>query len=335
MHSPFVAELSGESQQLAKAELEASMRALGQGRIFDEDECVVSGEFDGSKAALAKRIALAHNVAMHVQSCESVGEIDISKIVPLGKSFRVRARRIMECHKEVDVPGLERAIGEELRGIVDLDKPEYEVRILLGKRVHVCELRQSWRVDRSAYEARKAQNRPFFSPITLHPKLARAVVNLTGVRKGERLLDPFCGTGGILIEAGLVGAHVLGADADAHMVEGTKKNLHHFGVKGTIFECDIGDLSGTLREKGIRKVKCIATDPPYGRAATTMGEPIEELYKRAFREFRKVLSGKMAIILPSDDAVTQCKRFFAIEYEIPVKVHGSLTRHFCVFTRKE
>ncbi len=44
----------------------------------------------------------------------------------------------------------------------------------------------------------------------MSPKLARCMVNLTGVKENDLVLDPFCGTGGILIEAGIMGARVIG-----------------------------------------------------------------------------------------------------------------------------
>jgi len=56
---------------------------------------------------------------------------------------------------------------------------------------------------KSGFGKRKPHMRPGFHPSSLNPKLARAFVNLTGIRKGT-IVDMFCGTGGILIEAGLI-----------------------------------------------------------------------------------------------------------------------------------
>ncbi len=58
---------------------------------------------------------------------------------------------------------------------------------------------EAHRVARARLEARKVTHRPFSLPISLHPKLARALVNLARVPMGGVLLDPFCGTGGILL----------------------------------------------------------------------------------------------------------------------------------------
>jgi len=332
MHNHILIELSGESQSLARAEIEGAMNALDSGKILDYEDCVAIAEYSGDIQELVNRLALAHSVSIYSQSAQDVKDIDLSNVKPLGNSFRIRARRIMEYRKEVDISGLERSLGKLIKGKVNLTNPDYEVRVLLGKRVHIGVLKPTWKIDRTSYELRKAQNRPFFSPITLHPKFARALVNLTSVRKGEWILDPFCGTGGILLECGLIGAKIIGSDVSLQMVDGTKKNLSHFGLNGIIFESEIGEISDNLEKIGLSKVDYIATDPPYGRAATTLGENIYQLYERSFYQFKKILSRKMAIILPNDESISICKRFFQLERRIQVKVHRSLTRHFCVFS---
>ena len=71
--------------------------------------------------------------------------------------------------------------------------------------------------------------RPFRDTETgmLPPKLARMMVNLAVGSSGENtLLDPFCGGGTVLMEAGLLGVKkAIGSDFDARQIDGTKKNL--------------------------------------------------------------------------------------------------------------
>ena len=80
------------------------------------------------------------------------------------------------------------------------------------------------------FSSRKAHLRPFNHPTSLHPQLARACINLTGKIKGK-FLDPFCGSGGILIESGLLGFDVTGFDIDEHMIKRAKTNIEHFKNK--------------------------------------------------------------------------------------------------------
>lgn len=59
----------------------------------------------------------------------------------------------------------------------------------------------------------------------LPPKLAQIMINLAGISKG-RILDPFCGTGVILQEAGLLGFSVYGTDLAEKMVRYSRDNLN-------------------------------------------------------------------------------------------------------------
>ena len=67
--------------------------------------------------------------------------------------------------------------------------------------------------NKEEFEERRAHLRPELSPISLDPRLARCLINLTGIEKGI-ILDPFCGVGGILIEAGLMNLKPVGYDID-------------------------------------------------------------------------------------------------------------------------
>jgi len=93
----------------------------------------------------------------------------------------------------------------------------------------------------------------------MSPKLARCMVNLTRIKNSDRLLDPFCGTGGIIIEAGIIGARVVGTDIDPKMVIGTIENLQHCDIKDyEVFQADARKLKLPYEVDGV------ATDPPYG-----------------------------------------------------------------------
>jgi len=62
-------------------------------------------------------------------------------------------------------------------------------------------------------------------PARLHPDTARGLIEGFS-RKGERVLDPFCGSGTVLVEARLLGRHALGNDVNPLAVElsGLKTN---------------------------------------------------------------------------------------------------------------
>lgn len=83
----------------------------------------------------------------------------------------------------------------------------------------------------------------------LPPKLAQIMVNLAGpirvnpaYKNSPRVLDPFCGTGVILQEAGLMNYAVYGTDLSEKMIDFTGQNLKWIAEKDNL------DLDITLRE---------------------------------------------------------------------------------------
>ena len=77
----------------------------------------------------------------------------------------------------------------------------------------------------------------------------------------------------------------------------------------------------------------IATDPPYGRASSTHGEPPLTLYERSFAALDEVLPPRhaVAIILPTEAAVALGQERWTLAERYAMRVHRSLTREFCVF----
>jgi tRNA (guanine10-N2)-dimethyltransferase len=211
---------------------------------------------------------------------------------------------------------------------VTLENPDIEVRGLITNSTTYVGLKLL-ELNRSQFENRKAQHRPFFSPISLHPKLARVMVNLSSIRKGESLLDPFCGTGGILIEAGLIGARVIGSDIEDKMVDGCKNNLDFYDIKNyKLLHSDIGNIT-----RHIAKVDAVATDFPYGKATTTKGENICELYERAFKNISCVLkeNGNAVIGLSDKNMLSLGEKYLSLIEKHRFRAHRSLTRYFAVF----
>lgn len=70
----------------------------------------------------------------------------------------------------------------------------------------------------------------------LPPKLAHIMINLTGTDPSGVLLDPFCGSGTVLMEAIILGySHLIGNDILPKAVSDTQKNIEWF-VKETSYE---------------------------------------------------------------------------------------------------
>lgn len=80
--------------------------------------------------------------------------------------------------------------------------------------------------DIDAYAARDQQRPARDTRVgMLPPKLAQIILNMAQVKSGDKLLDPFCGTGVILQEALLMGCCAYGTDLEPRMIEYSLKNL--------------------------------------------------------------------------------------------------------------
>ncbi|MBI2136810.1 RsmD family RNA methyltransferase [Candidatus Woesearchaeota archaeon] len=156
------------------------------------------------------------------------------------------------------------------------------------------------------FEQRKAHKRKVLHPSSLHPKLARGMVNLLGADKGNKadkknktkdsvICDSFVGTGGILIEAGLLGYKTIGFDINKWMVKAANENLKSYKIKNyKIINTDALEISNYKTKSG--NIKYICTDLPY--AINTKEVDILKLYASFFALLRKIRVKRAVIGLP-------------------------------------
>ncbi|MFQ5908713.1 MAG: RsmD family RNA methyltransferase [Thermoplasmata archaeon] len=323
-----VVEVSGEHPNLPVSEVLASVRAMGHAtREVWHEPRFVTFQSGADLPTLVSRLAFGRygGKALLQGRLEDI-EAQLPSLDLRAKGFRLRVADGLQG----GAGSLEARLGGALAatGRVDLEDPEVDLRVVGGERVFLYEV--AARVDRAGFEARAARNRPFARPVVLHPRFARALVNLTRVRAGDTLLDPFCGTGGVLMEASLVGARSVGADLQEVVIDGCRRNLNHFGMRADLHATDVGKIAQQVDE-----VNAIATDPPYGRGATTRGEDLSALLQRAFEVFAGILrpGGRLAIALPDPEFMELGRRHFTLVEWHKVRVHRSLDRYFCLFLR--
>lgn len=144
------------------------------------------------------------------------------------------------------------------------------------------------------------------------PKLAQIMLNIGLQGKTDRiLLDPFCGSGTILMEAGLMGVKkIIGTDLSEKAIKDSQINLrwakNNFQLKEKIDikveKIDVRELSDCLEEES---VDLIVTEPFLGpqrkvEELEKAKKELEVLYNQALSEFQKVLrkNGRVVMIWP-------------------------------------
>ena len=329
MDPVFFFELSGESKDMPKAEAERCVGAeCARHSIIGSGPGYLMASFPKEfLSGIADRIALTHSIGRYLGAYDPSDAGWLSEIQLPSGTFAIRGKRFEGMMKDVDSQKVIRDVGNILskKNDVDLRDPDVVVRMHMSDKIHLFIEERA--VDRNIMEKRKVGERPFFSPISLHPKYARALINLTGAKKGNTVLDPFCGTGGVVIEAAEMGMKAIASDFDEEMVLGCRENMDFYGLKLHDFEVlDIADIPHRFSD-----IDIVVTDPPYGRSTKIGGDDVLGIHKSAMASIPQVLrpNGRAGIILPYETGPST----MGLDAVFRQHVHGSLSRHYHVFKK--
>lgn len=333
--------LSGEHPKIPFSEVISALEAEGfvYEKVEELDQLLIV-RTDADLYRISSRLGMCHWIGEHFCSCppedvvDSIGRSDLVDFLPHSKSLSVRARRIKQYSPEIDTQVLAKRVADKILEAydydVDLEDPGSEVMLLLVEGKSVVSLIRA-KVDRSSLEERRPQKRVAVHPSTMQPNLARALVNLARTPRRGRFLDPFCGIGGILLEAGLIGADPIGVDINRELVEGAEQNLREAGIGG--YEL----MTGDARDLDIDQVDAIATDPPYGRQASTGGLDLKSLYESSLPNLADLLKedGYLCISAPEILDLENMTKQIPLEVveSYRQRVHKSLVRNIYVFRR--
>ena len=236
-------------------------------------------------------------------------------------SVAVRARDV-RGRAGVDTRAAERRLGAVLvdRGFsVDLEAPDHTLLAMFSEAAALGWLTAE---PPRGYGDRQPTEKPFFQPGSMAPADARALANLAGAGPEADILDPMCGTGGVLVEAGLSGSEVVGVDVQAKMAAGARENLAHYLDDG--FEVLRGDA--TASPFADAAFDGVVFDAPYGRQSKVEHDSLVTLVEDALAEACRV--GPRAVVVgdrPYDEAAEAAG--WSVDSRFERRVHRSLTRH--------
>lgn len=266
-------------------------------------------------AKLLPRLVLTRFAGKLIAETSSLEKLEL----PPYKSFAVRVSRLGGSEPSSRIIN---AVAAKVRGKVELDKPKTVIRVFTdGKRYWITE--QLYEYREKALAARDVNARLVFHPTSLQPKYARLLINLTGIAKGK-ILDPFCGVGGILLEAAEMGLRAQGVEISESYAEGARENawFYHMEKKIRVDNADFLKWDGGNYD-------AIATDLPYGKSSGLFGKKLEKLYLEAFEKMG-THSKNLVVMAQVDLTPLLEKAGWKVEKKFDFYVHRSMRRHIHV-----
>ncbi|MHA1638195.1 MAG: TRM11 family SAM-dependent methyltransferase [Candidatus Thorarchaeota archaeon] len=191
-----------------------------------------------------------------------------------------------------------------------LAPPNAEILAMFGERK--VYLAKTVVVYDSMLQQYRDESRPYTSSaISTSPKVCRTLLTFAGAKPGDTVLDPFCGSGTLLMEAAMLGMKCIGIDIEGDAVQGARSNLKWFGrdsgswVDFRVIKGDAVEVAEIIQET----VDAVAFEPTLGPVSTkkpSKGDAqktitnLLELYREVLRGIAKVLrpNGKIAMTIP-------------------------------------
>ena len=160
----------------------------------------------------------------------------------------------------------------EFHGFDQNNLPEEPLNVMFGRLVGEGQRDKIRKLD--------IKKRKFIGNTTMDPQLALLMANLAQVRPGSTVLDPFVGTGSLLVAAAEFGGFVVGSDIDYLTLHartrpsrvGQKKRAEDESFVANFEQYDLTDqYLGVIASdfslcpwRDVAWLDAIITDPPYG-----------------------------------------------------------------------
>jgi len=252
------------------------------------------------------------------------------KIIQKTSSFKSNQR--FDTDNGINSMDIERKVGAIIKNKtnspVNLKNPDKTIKIIILDNIIYFAILVNER-DKEYYLKNRPHLRAYFHPGCILPKLARCMVNLAQLKEEDIILDPFCGTGGFLIEGGLNGCKLIGSDIDNRMVQGALLNLKTYELENNIIaieQWDALDVKNYLKSLNIEKVDAIITDPPYGISTSKKGD-IEHILNNLKESLKD--GGYLIFASPTKVKLEDLE----LEALYSIYIHKSLTRYIHIYKK--
>jgi len=326
---------------IAIAELKALFNDLKQtGRGFALIEKTIDLD-------IANRLSFTKKIGKIILTADNENELieninqnnEIPKLYNKNFAFRKHIDNKILKHTEVELAEI---IGLRINAItkskvdVDLNNPNTLFDLYHFENKFYLTLNK-W-INSEEYTERYPHKRKVFFPISLKPKLARALVNIGSTNKKLTTIDPFCGTGGILVEACLMDIKTKGNDIDERMISASEQNITELCKKDV--ELKEGDALEYIKKIKLKNY-CIVTDPPYSKNTKKVTDA-KQFYINLLHALDNCNAKRIVIMLPEfSDKRIDCSKIiskinnYKVSLITRMYVHKSLNRLIYLLTQNQ
>lgn len=207
---------------------------------------------------------------------------------------------------------IEYEIGYNITGEPDMKRP----KVVLGiTNVHGQWILGEYSKNESDLEFHN--RKPYCYSNALGVRVARSIVNIAVSNNLQnKIVDPCCGIGTVVIEALSMGFNIKGYEINPHIAENAKKNLEFFGYDNVITNGNMHTIKDTF--------DAAIVDLPYGLfSPTTLKEQVDII-----KTTRRIANKAVIVTLENmDEHILSCG------FNIVDKCHvskGKFTRHITI-----
>jgi tRNA (guanine10-N2)-methyltransferase len=238
-----------------------------------------------------------------LQNCEKSQSIEFRN-----SSFRILVEAFgRKLSTKMKVEKIEKLSFLPFEGKINLNNPQnsYQLFEYYGENSNEVPLEPyqilfgHWIVDsqRKRMSVLSLKQRKFIANTSMEPTLSLLMANIAKISDCDLVLDPFVGSGSLLVAAAYCGAYVFGTDIDYKLIHGLTKpsrcgakqrdtdesilsNLKQYNLQSKYLDIIVADASQPLwRSKPLFKFDAIITDPPYGKRESRERIGSEKQYK--------------------------------------------------------
>lgn len=298
--SDFLASAELASQEIAKQTIDLLGGSI---KIIEHIETLESNDSEIiEEKVITALISLSENKKIQF----GLGELGRDHLEPLSGfdiKQKLKLQNIPSRFIDGSRYGLSAAILNNKKSIIEIYILTTKKGIQLGHTVAVQDI-DDW--------THKDRNKPYFDKKKgmLPPKVALMMVNIAigdnPIKENRKniLLDPFCGTGTILIEGLLTDLDVIGSDQDPESIAGTRRNLEWLAESYPFtHEYKLIQSDATKIPNLTDKVQYIVTEPFLGKPRPNTAKlpyiyrGLEKLYLGAFKHWTKILADGASIVI--------------------------------------